>query len=65
MRQKKYADADILLSRALALEERYSERPGSEMAATLDLLSQVRAKENRPADAAQLKERAGAITGYR
>jgi tetratricopeptide (TPR) repeat protein len=65
LRQKKYADADKHFSKALALEEEYSSRPGGEMAATLNLLSQVREKENRPGDAAQLKERASTISTYR
>jgi tetratricopeptide (TPR) repeat protein len=65
LRQKKYAEADNLLSQALSLEEQYSIEPGTEMAATLSMLSQIRAKENRPVDAAQLKERASAITSYR
>jgi tetratricopeptide (TPR) repeat protein len=67
LRQKKYREADGLLSRALSIQEGYSMRPGSEMAATLQLLSDVREKEHRSAEAARLKARADTIatTTYR
>lgn len=54
----KYSDADSLLTHALALQESYSARAGSEMAATLDRLADVRRKEHRNADAEQLHNRA-------
>ncbi len=57
-REGKYGDADSLLSRALALEESYSTGPGTEMAATLNRLADVRRKEHRDADAEQLHHRA-------
>jgi tetratricopeptide (TPR) repeat protein len=65
MRQKRYAEADRLLTTALALEEEYSVQPGSEMAATLQVLAQCRAKEHRVEDASRLKDRATAIEAYR
>jgi len=65
MRQKKYSDADTVLTRALALEEQYASRPGREMATTLEMLSQVREKLHRFDDAEQLKRRASMITSYR
>jgi len=57
-REGKYADADRLLTSALELQETYSAHPGSEMAATLNRLADVRAKEHRGAEATQLRGRA-------
>jgi len=60
----KFDDADALLTRALAMQEAYSARPGSEMAATLNRLADVRRKERRFSDAQQLQERATALQSY-
>jgi tetratricopeptide (TPR) repeat protein len=65
LRQKKYPEADRLLTSALSLQERYIVRPGAEIATTLDLLSQVRTKERRFDEAARFKDRASAIQAYR
>jgi tetratricopeptide (TPR) repeat protein len=64
-KEGKYSDADALLTRALALQESYSSRPSSEMAATLDRLAEVRRKEHREADAEHLHDRALMIQSYR
>lgn len=64
-REGKYTDADSLLTRALALEESYTTGPGTEMAATLNRLAEVRRKEHRDADAENLHRRALMIQTYR
>jgi tetratricopeptide (TPR) repeat protein len=61
----KYHEADSLLTQALALQETYSVYPGSEMAATLNRLADVRRKEQRYSDAEQLHERAITLQSYR
>jgi tetratricopeptide (TPR) repeat protein len=61
----KYQDADEHLSKALALQESYSAHAGSEMAATLNRLSEVRRKERRYSDADQLHTRALTLSTYR
>jgi tetratricopeptide (TPR) repeat protein len=65
LRQKKYREADTLLSEALARQEKSSSRPGPEMVSTLQVLSEVREKENRHEDAAKLRDRAATILSYR
>ena len=65
LKQGKFGDADSLLSRALALQESYTTGPGSEMAATLDRLAEVRRKEHRLSDAEELHHRAIAMQSYR
>ena len=64
-REGKYTDADSLLTRALALEESYTTGPGTEMAATLNRLADVRRKEHRDADAENLHHRALTMQTYR
>lgn len=65
LRQKKYAEADRLLSHALKLQDQYRARPGADMAQTLSLLALVREKERRFEDAESLKARAATLTSYR
>ncbi len=65
LRQKKYAQADILFSGALALEEQYYSHPGPDVAATLRALAIVKQKQRQFDDAARLQRRANLITGYR
>jgi tetratricopeptide (TPR) repeat protein len=65
MSQHKFNEADAILTQAIADEEAFSSRPGSEMASTLELLSQVRKMEQRFDDAVQLQKRAQFIRGYR
>jgi tetratricopeptide (TPR) repeat protein len=65
MRQGKYAQADVLFTHVLELQEKYLQRPGPELAATLQLLSAVRQKQRRFDDAARLSKRADLILSYR
>jgi tetratricopeptide (TPR) repeat protein len=65
LEQHKYNDAEALLTKAMAREESFSSRPGSEMAMSLEILSKVRQREKRFDDARQLHARAQAILGYR
>jgi tetratricopeptide (TPR) repeat protein len=64
MRQHRYAEADRLLTGALAMEEQASARPGRDMANTLEMLALVREKEKRHEDAVLLKSRASVILAY-
>jgi tetratricopeptide (TPR) repeat protein len=61
----KYHEADALLTQALGLQESYLGQPGSEMASTLNRLSEVRRKEQRYSDAEQLHNRALTLQSYR
>jgi len=65
LQEGKLDDADALLTKALAIEETYSTRPSSEMAATLNRLADVRRKERRFSDARQLQDRASTLLSYR
>ncbi|MDE3167635.1 MAG: tetratricopeptide repeat protein, partial [Acidobacteriota bacterium] len=65
MRQRRYDDAGTLLAHAVALRESFTAAPGAELAGTLNLLAEVREKQNRHRDAEQLKQRAGVILAYR
>lgn len=65
IRQQRYAEADRLLTGALAMEERASARPGRDMANTLEMLALVREKQKRHEDAVLLKSRASVILAYR
>ncbi|HEV3198650.1 MAG TPA: tetratricopeptide repeat protein [Bryobacteraceae bacterium] len=65
LRQGKYAEADRLLTHVVSTEERYMARPGSDMATALQALAQVREKQRRYEDAAQLHKRADMILEYR
>jgi tetratricopeptide (TPR) repeat protein len=65
LRQRKYGEADKVLAHALDLERQITPFPGNEMALTLQILSRVREKERRYADAAQLRRQAAAIESYR
>ncbi len=64
LRQRKYAQADAVLTHALSLERQVSARPGFEMADTLRLLSEVRQKERKPKEAARLKSLADQVQLY-
>jgi tetratricopeptide (TPR) repeat protein len=61
----KYHEADAMLTQALTLQESYLGHPGSEMAATLNRLAEVRRKEQRYSDAEQLHDRAVTLQSYR
>jgi tetratricopeptide (TPR) repeat protein len=65
LKQKRYAEADQLLSHVLALQEKYLAKPAREMADTLHNLAVVREKERLHADAVQLQSRATMILGLR
>jgi hypothetical protein len=56
--QKRYRDADGLLTHTLALRENFTTSPGPELASTLQLLASVREKERMFDDAKRLKNRA-------
>jgi tetratricopeptide (TPR) repeat protein len=65
LKQKRYADADQLLTHVLSLQETYLAKPAREMADTLHNLSVVREKEQLHADAVRLQNRASMILGLR
>jgi tetratricopeptide (TPR) repeat protein len=65
LKQKRYAEADRLLTHVLALQEKYMAKPGREMADTLQNLSVVREKEQLHADAVRLRNRATTLLSYR
>jgi tetratricopeptide (TPR) repeat protein len=65
LKQKRYADADQLLSHVLSLQEKYLTQPAREMADTLNNLAVVREKEQLHADAVRLHNRAAMILGLR
>jgi len=65
LKQKRYAEADRLLTHVLALQEKYLTKPGREMADTLQNLSVVREKEQFHEDAVRLRNQATMILSYR
>jgi tetratricopeptide (TPR) repeat protein len=65
LKQKRYGEADRLLTHVLALQEKYLARPGREMADTLQNLSVVREKEQFHKDAVRLRNQANTILSYR
>jgi tetratricopeptide (TPR) repeat protein len=64
-KQKRYAEADQLLSHALDLQERDSPRPGPDLVSTIQALAMVRQKLNRPEDATRLNQRATMLMSLR
>jgi len=64
MKQGKYPEADHLLTHVMSLQEQYGPGTGPAMAATLHSLAQVREKERRHEDAAQLQKRADLIMSF-
>jgi tetratricopeptide (TPR) repeat protein len=65
LKQKRYADADRLLSHVLQLREEFTAQPGREVAEALQSLSFARQKQRLFQDAERLQSRAAAILGYR
>jgi tetratricopeptide (TPR) repeat protein len=65
LKQKRYAEADQLLTHVLALQEKYLAKPGREMADTLQNLSVVREKEQFHEDAVRLRNQATMLLSYR
>ena len=65
LKQKRYAEADSLLTHVLALQEKYLVKPGRETADTLRNLSVVREKEQLHADAVRLRNQATMLLSYR
>jgi tetratricopeptide (TPR) repeat protein len=64
IQQKRYREADNLLSHVVELREKFSPSPGAELAGTLQLLASVRQKEKLFADAERLTNRANTILGF-
>jgi len=65
IQQKRYRDADELLTHVVSLRENFTASPGPELASTLQLLATVRQKERLFDDAKRLNTRANFILGYR
>jgi tetratricopeptide (TPR) repeat protein len=65
IKQKRYGDADQLLSHVVSLREGFTSTPGEELAGALRLLAAVRQKEQLFDDAERLTRRANVIMGYR
>lgn len=65
LKQKRYAEADKLLSHVLQLREQFTAQPGREVAEALQSLALAREKQRLYQDAARLQSRAAAILGYR
>ena len=65
MKQRRYEEADRLLTHVVSLMERNWDKPGPMLASTLRLLAEVREKQKRPEDAARLEKRAELILSYR
>lgn len=64
-RQKRYAEADMLLSHSLEIQEKYMPRPGPEMVGTIQALAATREKLKLFDDAARLNHRATLLMSYR
>jgi len=65
LKQKRYREADELLTRAVERREKFASKPGPELADVLQTLALVREKLRRYDDAARLKNRADMIRSYR
>jgi uncharacterized protein HemY len=65
LKQKRYKQADEVLTHALALREKFSPRPTAELASSLQSLALARKMEHRDADAASLNRRAATILEFR
>jgi tetratricopeptide (TPR) repeat protein len=65
LKQKRYAEADQLLTHVLALQKQYVAKPGRETADTLQNLSAVREKEQFHEDAVRLQNQAAVLLSYR
>ena len=65
LKQKRYREADEVLTSSAELREKFAVQPGPELADTLQLLALARQKLHRPDDAARLNDRAQSILGYR
>jgi tetratricopeptide (TPR) repeat protein len=65
LKQKRYAEADQLLTHVLALQEKYLAKPGRETADTLQNLAVVREKEQFHEDAVRLRNQATVLLSYR
>ena len=58
LHQRKFAEAERLLTHALSLEERLSSKPVADMATTMGVLAELRKAQRRDAESAQLRSRA-------
>jgi len=61
LRQRKFADAERLLTHALSFEEHLPSRPVFDMAETMEVLAQLRKAQRRDAESAQLRSRAAEL----
>ncbi|SPF46001.1 TPR repeat-containing protein [Candidatus Sulfopaludibacter sp. SbA4] len=60
-RQRKFGDAERLLTHALSLEDHLPSPPVTDMAATMGVLAQLRRAQQRDAESAQLRRRAAEL----
>lgn len=65
LKQKRYREADAALSESVELREKFSARPGPELADALESLAIVREKLRRYDDAGKLNRQAATIRAYR
>lgn len=64
-RQKRYAEADVLLAHSLEIQEKYTPHPGPDMIGTMKALAATREKLKRFEDAERLNRRAMLLMSYR
>lgn len=65
LHQRKFADAERLLTHALSLEEHLSSKPVADMATTMGVLAELRKAQRRDAESAQLRIRAAELLSSR
>jgi tetratricopeptide (TPR) repeat protein len=63
-KQKRYAEADVLLSHSLEIQEKYTPHPGPDMVGTIQALAATREKLRRFEDARRLSQRATMLMSY-
>jgi len=63
-KQKRYAEADELLSHSLEMQEKYLPNPGPDMVGTIQALAATREKLRRFDDAARLNKRASMLMSF-
>jgi tetratricopeptide (TPR) repeat protein len=64
MKQQRYREADALLEHSVELQEKYWDKRGSLLAATLQALARVKEKERLHSDATRLAKRADLILAF-
>lgn len=65
LKQKRYAEADELLSHSLEMQEKHSRQPNVDMVGTIQALAIAREKLRRFEDADRLMKRAALLKSYR